>query len=276
MQTTTGWVASDTERLEAMAGSSDALERFERQSAWPMLVLSVAIIPLLVIPLTVDLSPGTESALFAIDWLVWAVFAVEYGVRLYLAPDKAHFVKRNVIDLVVVVVPFLRPLRIARSTRMLRLLRAGRVGAFLLRGMAAVRDVLTRHKLHYTLLVVLVATVGAGLIVAELEHGVAGSRIASPADGLWWAVTTVTTVGYGDTYPVTAAGRAMAVVLMLVGVGFFGLLAASLASFLIGRGHQEEATPEEVGLADIAARLERIEIRLDGLTGIRQDDGGPE
>lgn len=191
-----------------MSGSREALERFERQAAWPMLVLSLAIIPLLVIPLVADLSPATEDVFFALDWLIWAAFAVEYGVRLYLAPEKGRFVRANVIDLVVVLVPFLRPLRVARSARMLRLLRAVRVGAFLLRGIDAIRDVLTRHKLHYTLLVATVVTIAAGVLVAEVERGSEDPNIESIGDGLWWAVTTVTTIGYGDRYPTTAAGAA--------------------------------------------------------------------
>jgi voltage-gated potassium channel len=230
-----------------------------------MLVLALAIVPLLVIPLVVELSPNTESAFFALDWIIWAAFAVEYGIRLYLAPEKWPFVRRNVIDLVVVVVPFHRPHRVARSTRMLRLLRAGRVGVFLLRGIDAIRDVLTRHKLHYTLLVATFVTVGAGVLVAEIERGAADSSITSIPDGIWWAATTVTTVGYGDMYPRTAAGRGVAVVLMLVGVGLFGLLAGSLASFLIERGRSDEVRPDDIGLEDIAARLERIERRLEGL-----------
>jgi len=230
-----------------------------------MLVLSLAIIPLLVIPLVVELSPNTESVIFALDWIIWAAFAVEYGVRLYLAPEKLPFVRKNVIDLVVVVVPFLRPLRVARSARMLRLLRAGRVGVFLLRGIDAIRDVLTRHRLHYTLLVATFVTVGAGILVAEIERGAADSSITSIPDGIWWAATTVTTVGYGDMYPRTAAGRGVAVVLMLVGVGLFGVLAGSLASFLIERGRSDEVRPDDIGLEDIAARLDRIERRLEAL-----------
>jgi hypothetical protein len=57
----------------------EALDRFERQTAWPMLVLSIAIIPLLVIPLAVELSPTTETVIFAVDWIIWGLFAVEYG-----------------------------------------------------------------------------------------------------------------------------------------------------------------------------------------------------
>ena len=249
-----------------MSGSAEALERFERQTAWPMLALALAIVPLLVIPLVVDLSPTAETMFFACDWFVWAAFAVEYGIRLYLAPAKGRFVRSNIIDLVTVIVPFLRPLRLVRSTRLLRLLRAGRAGIFLLRGIKAVQNVLTRHKLHYTLLVAGAITVGAGVIVAEFEHGATDANITTVPEGLWWAITTVTTVGYGDFYPVTPAGRGFAVVLMLVGVGLFGLLAASLASFLIERGRHDEVEPDDIGLEDIAARLERIEDQLSRLS----------
>jgi voltage-gated potassium channel len=248
-----------------MERSAEALERFEKQTAWLMLALSLAIIPLLVIPLVTDLPRTALDVFFALDWFIWAAFAVEYIVRLYLAPSKGPFVRHNVIDLVVIVVPFLRPLRIARSARMLRLLRASRVGVFLLRGLDSIQDVLTRHKLHYTLLVASVVTVASGTLVAELERGAPDPSIRSIADGLWWAVTTVTTVGYGDMSPKTAAGRGVAVVLMLVGVGLFGLLAASLASFLIERGRSDEVRAEDVGLESISARLERIERHLASL-----------
>ena len=250
-----------------MRSSAEALERFERQTAWPMLALALAIVPLLVIPLVVDLSPTSETILYACDWFVWAAFAVEYGVRLYLAPIKGQFIRSNVIDLVTVIVPFLRPLRVLRSTRILRLFSVGRAGVFLLRGIKAVQNVLTRHKLHYTLLVAGAITVGAGVIVGELERGSADANITTIPEGLWWAITTVTTVGYGDAYPVTPAGRGVAVVLMLVGVGLFGLLAASLASFLIERGHDDDVDPVDIGLEDIAARLERIEDQLSRLSG---------
>lgn len=233
-----------------------ALERFERRTALPMLVLSIAIVPLLVVPLVIDLSSSAEASVLAVDWLVWAAFAVEYGVRLYLAPRKWSFVKTNKLDLLVVVLPFLRPLRVARSARAVRLLRAARSAALFARALDAGRDVLRRHHLHYALLLTAAVVVGAAGLVQALEHGAPGGNIETFGDALWWAVSTVTTVGYGDTFPTTAAGRAAGVVLMIVGVSVFGLLAASLASYFVER--REEATVEP-RLDEIATRLARIE-----------------
>jgi voltage-gated potassium channel len=236
-----------------------ALERFERLTAWPMLVLSLAIVPLLVTPLVVELSPATETTLFTLDWIIWAVFALEYGIRLYLAPNRWQFIRRNVVDLAVVLIPFLRPLRMGRSFRLLRALRATQALLFLTRGARAGRIVLTRHKLHYALLVSALAVIGGGLLVVSVEKGAAEANIKSVGEAVWWAVTTVTTVGYGDRFPVTPVGRGVAVVLMVLGIGLFGLLAASLASFFIAEREEDESKAQ---LAEINDRLERIEALL--------------
>jgi voltage-gated potassium channel len=237
---------------EQPQGSTEptALERFERHTAVPMLVLAVAFVPLLVVPLFVDLPPAWERTFFALDWFIWAAFALEYLVRLYLAPAKGRFVRRNLIDLAVVVLPFLRPVRF---------LRALRAAVMLARAQRAATIVLTKHKLHYLLLFGLVLVVGAAAVVAQLERAAPGGNIGSFPEALWWAITTLTTVGYGDTVPVTAAGRAIAVILMLFGIELFGVLAASLAAYFV-----EEDTGEDTEnrLREIDARLARIE---DGL-----------
>jgi voltage-gated potassium channel len=157
-----------------MAGSQEALDRFERQTAWPMMALALAIIPLLVVPLLVDLPSGAETTFFALDWLIWIAFVLEYGIRLYLAPNKRHFVSHNIIDLLFVLIPFLRPLRVLRSARAFSVLRAARGTVILLRAIKAVQEVLKRHKLGYTLLIALVVVVGSGLLVATIEEASPG------------------------------------------------------------------------------------------------------
>jgi len=239
-----------------MAGSQEALDRFERQTAWPMMALALAIIPLLVVPLLVDLPSGAETTFFAIDSLIWMAFVLEYGIRLYLAPNKKHFVSHNVIDLLFVLIPFLRPLRILRSARAFALLRATRGAVVLLRAVDAVQDVLKRHKLGYTLLIALVVVVGSGLLVATIEEASPDRNIRSIPDGLWWAVTTITTVGYGDRFPVTPIGRAIGAGVMILGIGLFGLLAASLASLLVEKDLEREIDPQ---ISQMNERLERIE-----------------
>lgn len=223
-----------------------------------MLVLALAIVPLIVVPLVFELSPGVSTTIVALDWMIWAVFAAEYGIRLYLSPRKWVFVRSHPVDLAVVVLPFLRPLRVVRSARLLRLLRAARATTILLRAIGASRRILTRHKLHYVLAVALAVVVGGALLVESFERGVPGSNITSIPDALWWAVTTITTVGYGDRFPTTPAGRGVGVLLMILGISIFGFIAGSLASFFV---EQEEEEPHEK-LDEIVARLERIERAL--------------
>jgi voltage-gated potassium channel len=259
--------SSQTEERTATNGRARALKRFEELTAVPMLILSLAIIPLIVVPLTVELSKSTERAIIAIDWIIWAVFAVEYVVRLFLSPRKLIFVRRNLLDLFIVLLPFLRPLRIVRSARLFRVLRALRAVAFLARGARTVRAVLTGKKIHYALVFTMAVVLGAGLLVESFERGAKNAEITSIPDALWWAVTTVTTVGYGDLVPVTAAGRGVAVALMIVGIALFGFIAGSLASFFLETSEEKAHKAEEDQLQEIAGRLDRIERLLSNREG---------
>jgi voltage-gated potassium channel len=104
--------------------------------------------------------------------------------------------------------------------------------------------------------------VGSGLLVATLEDSDPGRNIRTIPDGLWWATTTITTVGSGDRFPVTAAGRAIGAGVMVLGIALFGLLAASLASFFVERDLGKEIDPQ---MAAIEERLARIESLLEPL-----------
>lgn len=223
----------------------------------PLLILALAMVPLLIVPLLIDLPNGVEAALTAGEWFIWTAFALEYVTRLALTRERWRFVRREWPDLLIILLPFLRPLRVVRSARALRLLRLGRLAAFLGEATQTGRRVLTRHGLQYAVLVTLVAVVGAAGLVLAVEDGSGGS-IDSFGDALWWAITTVTTVGYGDTFPVTPAGRGIAAFLMVSGIALFGVLAANVAAFFVEQqdGHDDEVRDR---LDEILRRLDQLE-----------------
>ena len=246
-----------------------ALERFENAVELPLLVLALAMVPLLVLPLVLDLPSGVETTFVALDWFIWAAFAFEYVVRLTLVERKWRFIRRQWPDLLIIALPFLRPLRIVRSARALRLLRLGRLVSALSKAGQQGQRLLVRHKLHYAVLVTMVVVVGAAALGLAAEEGSGGS-IDSFGDALWWAVTTVTTVGYGDMFPVTPAGRGIGAFLMVAGIALFGVLTANVAAFFVEE--QQNADPVIERLDEILGRLERLESRLDGVSGPVSDE----
>ncbi len=121
--------------------------------------------------------------------------------------------------------------------------------------------VLTKKGLHYVLLVGLVIIVAASVAATRFESGGSGTITDLPT-AFWWAISTVTTVGYGDAYPVTPEGRGLAVLLMVVGVATFGALTASITSYFVS-GAEEKV---EVSLEDILAEVRRLEARVEELS----------
>ncbi|MCA1703451.1 MAG: potassium channel family protein, partial [Actinobacteria bacterium] len=158
-------------------------------------------------------------------------------------------------------------LRLARSARALRWLKLVRLTAFVGEASQEARRLFVRHGLQHVLLVTVLVTVGVSGLVLAVEETADGS-IGDFGDALWWAISTVTTVGYGDTVPTTAVGRGLAVILMITGIALFGVVTANLATFILERGSPDSqaatTAPENIGpqLDEILRRLERIEERL--------------
>jgi voltage-gated potassium channel len=232
-----------------LSRSQEAYDRFSAAVALPLTVLALAWLPVLIVPIVAHLPTGIATVFDAIDYLVWAAFAVEYGVKLYLTPLRRHYVTHHLVELAVIALPLLRPLR---ALRLLRIVNIFRAGLILTNALRRVRGVLTHHGLHYVLFVVLGVVVVCAALEFEFEDGIHGSNIQNFGDAIWWAIVTVTTVGYGDKFPISAGGRGVAVVLMVVGIGMIGVLTASVASFFIGQGVDEEK-------AALQQRLDRIE-----------------
>jgi len=243
--------------------SQDAYDRFSAAVELPMTVLALLWLPVLIVPLVAKLPPDLSETFAVVDYTVWAAFAVEYLVKLYLSPSRRHFVVHHVVDLLVIVLPMLRPLR---ALRLLRVLSLGRIALVLAEAIKRARSLLTHRGLHFVLLAVLIFILAGAGVVYSAERHQAGSNIHNYGDGLWWAIVTVTTVGYGDKYPVTALGRGVAVVLMVVGVSLIGVLTATVASYFVGQEKEDR-------IVKLDKRLDHIETLLADIVRLLPVDG---
>jgi voltage-gated potassium channel Kch len=212
--------------------------------AWELAFAGLAV--LFVLLAFVPTVPGSasESAILAAEWVITAIFIAEFTSRLWAAESRLAYVRGHWIDLISCIPPF----RWFRWFRLLRLLRLVRAFAGVGRALTSL-DRLARHK---GLVWLLVAWVGVMLLCAVglyiSEHGV-NKAVAGPLDALWWGLTTMTTVGYGDVFPTTAEGRLAAAVLMILGIGLYSLITATVTSFLVaGDGPT----------VDVAGQLERL------------------
>jgi voltage-gated potassium channel len=186
---------------------------------------------------------GTEW-LEATLWITWGVFALDYAANLWLAEDRGRWFVRNLHELLIVALPFFRPLRLLRLVTLLSVLH--RTVGETLRG-----RVVTYVAASAGLLVF----VGA-LAVLDVEQSAPDAKILTFGDAVWWAVATITTVGYGDMYPVTPLGRIVAAALMMSGIAVLGVVTASIASWLVQR--VEETT---VAAAESAEQPVLTEVR---------------
>ncbi len=259
--------ASDVKRRERRA---QLLERFEQATEWPLLFLALAMIPLIVVPLVLDIDSDTDTAIEGVFYVIWAIFAVELSVRTFLSEKRIRYLIRHWYDVLIVVVPFLRPLRIARSARAARLLRLGRLLPFVARVWTSTQSLMRHRGLQWIVLCgVAVVFAGAGGVLA-FERG-AGGGLDDYGTTLWWAMATVTTVGYGDNVPVTPEGRGVAVLLMLVGIAFFSWVTANIAAFLVEFGGGEV---KGVTTHDLMTKLEEMETEIKALRAERPETDG--
>ncbi|WP_299035180.1 potassium channel family protein [uncultured Pseudokineococcus sp.] len=215
-------------------------QRWEERAEWPLTVAAVLFLVSYAVPILVpELTRTWAVAAEVTGWLLWGLFAVDLLVRVVLSERRGHFLWTHPLDVAIVVLPLLRPLRLLRLVTLLSVL--NRHAADSLRGQVAV------YVGGATTLVVFVAA----LAVLDAERGAEDALITTFPDALWWAVTTVSTVGYGDLYPVTGTGRGVAVGLMVTGVALLGTVTASLASWLIDRVQDVEEEQQTARREDV-------------------------
>ena len=219
-----------------------------------MLVLALLMLPLLLAPYLVSMSESTRDTLFVLDWFIWAVFGVELALKTYLSSDRPRYLREHWFDVLIVALPFLRPLRIARSARVLRAARGLRLLSFASRLVHSARVVLRPEGLKYALLAGALLFVASASLALLFERE-SGGNIRTFSDALWWGAVTITTVGYGDRFPVTTEGRAISVFLMLLGISLFSLITANVAALFV-RPAQEQ---DKASLEDVLKRIDDLE-----------------
>ncbi len=239
----------------------------------PMLAITLLLLVVIVIPEIFTLSDQWMQTLEIIDWFIWAAFAIELITLTYLAEKRLKHLKKSWLDVIIVVVPmlrFARFLRVARFARIARVGRATRVAritrvtrlARLLPLVALawqkLKELLTKHKLNYVLFFALGIILTFGSLGALAERSHPDANITSIYEGIWWAFVSMTTVGYGDRYPVTPAGRAVGAVVMILGITTFSILTANVASFLVEADDEDEQKK-------VKDQLNRLEEKLDKL-----------
>ncbi|RZS59242.1 voltage-gated potassium channel [Microcella putealis] len=205
-------------------------ERWSRLAEWP--IAAAALVFLGVYAFLVIAEP-TGATLIAIDvalLVLWAVFAVDYVMRLLLARPRGRWFVRNIPLLLMVLLPFFRSLYLLRLITVLRVLRAATGAAF--RGRVAI---------YVSVSAVIIVVIGA-LGVLDAEQNAPGALITSFPDAVWWALVTITTVGYGDLYPVTGLGRTIATGMMVAGIALVGSVTATFASWFVEQAGKKPAS----------------------------------
>lgn len=227
------WVSTESARLEI----------WEKRAEWPL--AAVALIFLAAYAVEVLAQPR-GPAVEIVVWGAWVIFAVDYVARLTLSTDRWRWFYRHLFDLAIVVLPLLRPLRLVRLVILIAALQraAG----------TAIRGKVVMYTVSGAVLLVIVAS----LAVLDAERAVPDAHITDFGEALWWSITTITTVGYGDMTPLTTTGRVIAVLLMIGGITLVGSITATLASWIVERVADDQAADHAVTTAHIQKLLDEI------------------
>jgi voltage-gated potassium channel len=243
------------------------LTAWERATHLPLLALAMLFLIAYAVPI---LFPGLPAwvgtAATGVHFAVWLLYALDYAVRLVMAGrgSRLRFVYSHPLDLAMVALPMLRPLRVVRIVVLL-------AEVFRRHAEASRRFQAVFYVVTVTSMILLVSS----LAILDAERGAPGSQVSDFGDALWWSVVTATTVGYGDTVPQTAEGKAIAAFLMFAAIGLVGLVSGSLASWFVDRVSAADESTERAEFTELRERLERVERQLAEVHAVLVGDSAP-
>lgn len=234
---------------------------WDRRVDWPLTALAVAfLVAYAWSVLDTTLSPLGRDLLEVLLTGTWVVFGIDYAVRIALARDRRRFVLTHLLDLAILLLPMLRQLRALRVITVITVLNR------------QLRNDVRGQVVAYVVGTVALVGFVASLAVLDAERNAPDASITTFGEAVWWTITTISTVGYGDRYPVTLEGRVVAATLMVAGIALLGVVTASIASWFVENlrrtardveieiGQDTERT--EAQLAAVLAELRTVSARL--------------
>jgi voltage-gated potassium channel len=223
------------------------LDRYDHRTDWPLAVVALTFLGLYSVRVLIQPQGGAAKAIDLGLVVVYFIFVLDYLARLYLAQPRGRWFVKHLWELPVILLPFFRPLRLLSLAVVVTALQQA-VGRTI-RGRVAV----------YTACGAVIVVYAAALAILDVEGNHPDAKIKTLGDALWWATTTVTTVGYGDLHPVTGAGRLVGVALMIGGITLLGLVTATLASWIVERVADEDTASQAATRAQIEELREEVQ-----------------
>lgn len=208
-----------------------------------------------------DLTTGCTVFQIRVDTIITIVFIIDYIVRLSIAKNKKNFFRQNILDLIAAMpfTSFFKIFRVFKILKVLKILKVARLSAYFARFYKRVKFFFEINGLKYMVFASLFCII-AGSIAIHFVEGM------SVFDGIWWSFVTTTTVGYGDISPTTPAGRVIAAILMIVGIGLIGSLTSTITALFFQR---HESASKKDTKSEI---IKTIQSQLDDFENLSDDD----
>jgi voltage-gated potassium channel len=210
------------------------------------IILALFVVTITIMDLSGYISLESNVTLSFLDSMILALFIIEYTVRIIIYKGKkSKFIKENIIDLIAII-PFsslfrvfrvFRLLRVLKATKFLKVLKIFKAGAFMSKSLKGFSALLKTNGFIYIIYISLATLLIGSAAIYLFEYREAGKSFM---DALWWSIVTVTTVGYGDISPATSIGRVIAIILMITGIGFIGVMTSTLATFFITKKPEDK------------------------------------
>ncbi|BBY66790.1 potassium channel family protein [Mycolicibacterium helvum] len=219
--------------------SETRLQRWETQAEWPLAACAAVFLALFSVKVLAQPQGANRNIIHGMLFVLYLPFVIDYVARLVLAEHRLRWFVRHLLDLLVVVLPLMGPLLLLRLVAL--------VGAL----QRAIGDAIRGRVAAYTAFSAVLLVYAASLAVLQVERPATGANITNFGDAVWWAISTITTVGYGDLYPVTVLGRSVAALLMIGGISMVGAITATIASWIVQRVAAEDTAQQAATVAHI-------------------------